>query len=42
MELELTMEELITIINDQTGDFIIRVEFGEEDDNDAEEKQLQT
>ena len=42
MELELTMEELITLINDQTGDFIIRVEFGEEDDNDAEEKQLQT
>ena len=42
MELELTMEELITLINDQTGDFINRVEFAEEDDNDAEEKQLQT
>lgn len=42
MELELTMEELITLINDQTGDFIICVEFGEEDGNNAEEKQHQT
>ena len=30
MEQELTMEELIALINSQKGDFVIRVEFGEE------------
>lgn len=38
MEQELTMEELIALINSQKGDFIIRVEFGEEDGNDAKEE----
>ena len=30
MEQELTMEELIALINSQKGDFVIRVEFGED------------
>lgn len=42
MEQELTIEELIALINSQTDDFIISIEFGEEDGNNAEEKQLQT
>ena len=29
MEQELTVEELIALINSQKGDFIIRIEFGE-------------
>ena len=29
MEQELTMEELIALINSQKGDFVIRIEFGE-------------
>ena len=35
MEQELTMEELI---NSQKGDFVIRVEFGEEAVSDAKEE----
>ncbi len=30
MEQELTVEELIALVNSQKGDFVIRVEFGEE------------
>ena len=30
MEQELTVEELIALVNSQKGDFIIRIEFGEE------------
>ena len=30
MDQELTMEELIALINSQKGDFVIRVELGEE------------
>ena len=37
MEQELTMEELIALINSQKGDFVIRVEFGEEVTDDKEE-----
>ena len=29
MEQELTVEELIALVNSQKGDFIIRIEFGE-------------
>ena len=38
MEQELTMEELIALINSQKGDFVIRVEFGEEAVSDAKEE----
>lgn len=37
-EQELTMEELIALINSQKGDFVIRVEFGEEAVSDAKEE----
>ena len=38
MEQELTMEELIALINSQKGDFVVRVEFGEEAVPDAKEE----
>lgn len=38
MEQELTMEELIALINSQNGDFIISVELGEEAVSDAKEE----
>ena len=37
MEQELTMEELIALINSQKSDFVIRVEFGEEAVSDAKD-----
>ena len=42
MEQELTVEELIALINCQKGDFIIRIEFGEEADFCDREERLQT
>ena len=42
MEQELTVEELIALINSQKGDFIIRSEFGEEADSCDREERLQT
>ena len=42
MEQELTIEELIALVNSQTGDFIIRIEFGEEADSCDREERLQT
>ena len=42
MEQELTVEELIALINSQKGDFIIRIEFGEEADSCDREERLQT
>ena len=42
MEQELTVEELIALINSQKGDFIIRIEFGEEADPCDREERLQT
>lgn len=42
MEQELTVEELIALINSQKGDFIIRIEFGEEEDSCDREERLQT
>lgn len=35
MEQEITMKELIALMNDKDGDFIIHVKFGEEADADA-------
>jgi hypothetical protein len=37
MEREVTMEELIQIVNDSQDDFMIHVEFGEEDSNAQKE-----
>ena len=42
MEQELTVEELIALVNNQEGDFIIRIEFGEEADSCDREERLQT
>lgn len=42
MEQELTVEELIALINSQKGDFINRIEFGEEADSCDREERLQT
>lgn len=42
MEQELTVEELIALVNSQKGDFIIRIEFGEEVDSCDREERLQT
>ena len=42
MEQELTVEELIALVNSQKGDFIIRIEFGEEADSCDREERLQT
>ena len=38
MEQELTMEEFIALRNIQKGDFVIRVELGEEAVSDAKEE----
>ena len=38
MEQELTMEELIALINSQKADYVIRVEIGEEAVSDAKEE----
>lgn len=42
MEQELTVEELIALVNSQKGDFFIRIEFGEEADSCDREERLQT
>lgn len=42
MEQELTVEELIALVNSQKCDFIIRIEFGEEADSCDREERLQT
>ena len=38
MEQELTMEELIALINSQKGDFVIRIDCEKEADDDAKEE----
>ncbi len=38
MEQELTMEEIVRLMNEIQGDFMIHVEFGGEAEMDAEEK----
>ena len=42
MEQELTVEELIALVNSQKGDFIIRFEFGEEAESCDRVERLQT
>ena len=42
MEQELTVEELIALINCQKGDFVIRIGFGEESVSCDREERLQT
>jgi hypothetical protein len=39
---EITMEELVKLVNESTGEFIIHVEFGEERDSDEYRKSVQT
>ena len=41
MEQELTVEELIALVNSQKGDFSIRIEFGEEADSCDSEGRVQ-
>jgi hypothetical protein len=38
MEREVTMEEIVQLVNESQGDFIIHVEFGEEADMDAKKE----
>lgn len=38
MEREVTMEELVKLVKDQEGDFIIHISFGEEADTNAKEE----
>lgn len=37
MEKEITMEELVQMINEKEGEFVIYVNLGEESDSDEEE-----
>lgn len=38
MEREVTMEEIVQLVNESQGDFIIHVEFGEEAELDAKKE----
>ena len=38
MEREVTMEELVKLIKDKEGDFIIHISIGEEADTNAKEE----
>ena len=40
-QMELTIEELIALINAKKGDFMVKVELGEEADENAEEESVQ-
>jgi len=37
MEREVTMQEIVKLVKDQEGDFIIHISIGEEADTDAKE-----
>ncbi|MBB2181819.1 hypothetical protein H0486_02855 [Lachnospiraceae bacterium MD1] len=41
MKRGISMQELITLINDSEEDFLISIHLGEEADTDAEEEQIQ-
>lgn len=41
MEKEITMEELVKMVNESPGDIIIHVELGEERDSDAGKESVQ-
>ena len=38
MEREVTIEEIVKLVKDQEGDFIIHISIGEEADTDAKEE----
>ena len=38
MEREVTMQEIVNLVKDQEGDFIIHISIGEEADTDAKEE----
>jgi hypothetical protein len=38
MEREVTMQEIVKLVKDQEGDFIIHISIGEEADTDAKEE----
>ena len=38
MEQEVTMQEIVKLVKDQEGDFIINISIGEEADTDAKEE----
>lgn len=38
MEREVTMEEIVKLVKDQEGDFIIHISIGEEADTNAKEE----
>ena len=38
MEREVTMQEIVKLVEDQEGDFIIHISIGEEADTDAKEE----
>lgn len=38
MEREVTMKEIVKLVKDQEGDFIIHISIGEEADTDAKEE----
>ena len=38
MEQEVTMQEIVKLVKDQEGDFIIHISIGEEADTDAKEE----
>lgn len=40
-EMELTMQELIALINNTDGEFLISINLGEEADSDAKEERIQ-
>ena len=40
--LEITMEELVKMVNESTNEFIIHMEFGEERDSDEGKESVQT
>ena len=38
MEREVTMQEIVKLVKDQEGDFIIHISIGEEADTDAKQE----
>ena len=38
MDREVTMQEIVKLVKDQEGDFIIHISIGEEADTDAKEE----
>ena len=38
---EMSMQELVALINDSEGDFLVSIDLGEEADTDAKEERIQ-